>query len=284
MIHTSPDAYKASPAVSFSRLKVFDACPFLYFKRFVERSIPDQSEDTKAMRLGTAAHKLILEGRAEFDRRYITKPETYANDKGETKDWNANAALCRVWEENWRANGKTVLTRDEAALLDRLEASVRSNPEAVRLLGAGEAEVAIERPAGDRFKLALKGRLDWISPSEGYLVDLKTIENLDDLPREIERRLYYRQKAHYRHLAAEEFSAEFRCAIIGVEKADPGRCGVYWLSPDLLEIGDAENFASLANLARAYETGDWGGNPATVEIGPSADLKFRHLEPTEVKA
>jgi hypothetical protein len=281
VILTDLAAYRAHPGISFSKDKVFDQNPYLYFKRYVERSIPEDNEDTKAMRLGTAAHCLLLEGYAEFDKRYTVKPATYTNDKGEDKPWNANAALCKAMEERWESSGLTVLTRDEDALLRRLLLALHTNSDAADLLKGGTAELGIIRPA-PALGMELKGRLDYWNAEAGVVVDLKTIECLDDLPREIERRLYYRQAAWYRHLAAEEFgSADVRFAIIGVEKQQPHRCGVYYLRPDLLSIGDAENFASLTNLAMAHASGQWGGNPKTVEVGPSLELKLRHLEPSE---
>lgn len=271
MIVTSADDYKASDAISFSKLKVADACIYLFWKQFIAKTIR-RSEDTKAQKIGSAGHCLALEGPAVFAERYVTKPETYTNDKGEAKDWNANAIICRTWEDNQRALGRTVLTIAEAELLFRLRDALLSNADAVALLASGTPELAIRRPY-PALNLELQGRLDWFNPAAGVVVDLKTIECLDDLPAEIERRGYFRQLAFYRHLASEEFGArDVRCAIIGVEKAEPMRCQVIYLRPDLLDIGDAKNAASLVTLAEAFRTGAWGGNPETREVGPSLEL------------
>lgn len=272
--------YQASEAVSFSRLKVFDQNPLLYYKYFIERSLPDR-EETKAMRVGSAAHCLILEGPGEFAKRFAIRPKVYTaegKDGPEEKAWNLNAKLCQAWVALAESTGRTVITVDELATLTQLRDSVLSNPDAVGLLEHGQAELAIRRdyPA---IGLTIQGRLDWWIASGGVVVDLKTIENLDDLRAEIERRNYYRQLAFYRSLAQDEFAVpNVRCAIIGVEKSSPWRCGVYWLREDLLAIGDAYNLASLCNLARCKASGDWGGNPATVEIGPSADLIWSQME------
>lgn len=276
MIVTDQDDYRASDAVSFSRLRVFERCPFLYFKRFIERSTAPE-EETKALRVGSAAHCMILEGPRAFSERYAVKPECYVNASGEEKPWNANAKICEAWEENQRALGRTVVSRSEGDLLIRMREAVRTNAHAVTLLTRGGPEVGIRRPY-PALRLELQGRLDWYH-TDGIVVDLKTIECLDDLKREIERREYYRQLAFYRHLAAEEFgTAGIRCAVIGVEKTEPFRCGVYYLSEPLLAIGDAYNFAALANLARTMETGEWGGNPETVTLEPSPDLLFQAME------
>jgi hypothetical protein len=280
MIITDAADYRASAAVSFSKLKVFDSCAYLYWKKYVAKTV-EQDEDTKAMRLGSAAHTLILEGSAAFAERYVVKPETYDSGDGEAP-WAPNAKICKAWVKNQEALGRTVLTRDEASLLFRMRDSVDSNPDAAKLLAAGNPELAIRR-SFPSLGIELQGRLDWITWNGSVVVDLKTIENLDDLPREIERRGYYRQLALYKHLADEEAGvADFRCAIIGVEKAEPRRCGVFWLRPDLLEIGDAQNMASLVRLAEAMRTGDWGGNPATREVGPSVELQLAASAAVEV--
>ncbi len=271
MIITDPTEYRASAAVSFSKLKVFDQCAYLYWKKYIAKTVPPD-EDTKAMRIGSAAHCLMLEGPVEFAKRYITKPETYESEKG-PKEWNANAAICRAWQEKHEAGGWTVLTQTERALLDQMRESLLTNADAVALLSSGQAELAIRRPFPS-LALDIQGRLDWLNLEAGVVVDLKTIECLDDLGREIERRGYYRQLALYSHLACEEYGADLRCAIIGVEKAAPHRTGVYYLKPELLTIGDAQNLASLARLSEAMQTGQWGGNPATREVGPSVELQL----------
>jgi hypothetical protein len=272
VIITDPLEYRSSAAVSFSKLKVADECPALYHKMYVTKKAKPRP-DTKAQAVGTGGHCLILEGPAVFAERYAIKPETYTNDAGRESDWNGNSAVCKAWAANQRALGRTVVSAKDFELLTELREAFLSNPDAVALLSAGKPELAIRRPFPS-LNLEIQGRLDWWNPDLGVVVDLKTIECLDDMPREIERRLYYRQKAFYRHLAAEEFTADVRCAIVGVEKAEPRRCGVYWLKPELLSIGDAENLASLARLSEAMKTGDWGGNPATREVGPSIELQL----------
>ncbi len=266
------DTYRSHPAISFSKLKVFDECPLLYYKRYIAKTI-EPDEDTKAMRLGSAAHALLLEGPVAFAERYATKPETYETDKGPAK-WNRNAKICGAWEDNQEALGRVVLTQPETALMLSLRESLLTNADAVELLASGTPEVGI-RQRHEALGLEIQGRLDWLDHERGTIVDLKTIECLDDLPREIERRGYYRQLAFYRHLAGVEYGpAAMRCVIIGVEKAQPRRTQVIWLSPDLLDIGDSENLASLVRLAEATRTGDFGGNPATREIGPSLELQL----------
>lgn len=275
MIVTDPEDYRNSDAISFSKLKVFEQCPYLYWKRFVAKTIAP-TEPTKAMWIGTATHCLILEGAEAFASRYVSKPETYESEKG-PKVWNANAKICEAWEDNQRALGREVLTKADSDLIFRMREAVQSNEDAVKLLApGGSAEIAIR--LSHEGGMVVQGRIDWINYHINVVVDLKTIECLDDLPREIERRYYYRQLAFYRGLASVQFVSRNmfapRCAIIGVEKTEPFRCGVYYLRNDLLDAGEDANTASLMKLSDAMKYSSWGGNPATREIGPSVELQL----------
>lgn len=268
MIITDPDDYQSSSAVSFSKLRVFDRCPLLYHKRYIAKTASPQ-EETDAMRLGSAAHCLLLEGDTVFARRYVVRPASYAAEKsGEKKPWNRNAKICQAWEDS---QTRTPLSADEYSALEAMRISLASNREASKLLAFGDSELAIRNahPSG----LECQGRLDWLTEG-GCVVDLKTIENIDDLPSVIETRSYYRQLAFYRDLARREYGREnvTSCAIIGIEKAEPRRCAVLYLSESLLDLGTVANEASLARLLRAIDTDEWGGNPETRELAPSAWL------------
>ncbi len=280
MIIPTPAEYADTDAVSFSRLKIFDRSPLLYRKTFVDKTVATQ-EETRAMRIGSAAHCMILECPLAFTEKFAIQPRTYTAEAkdglGEEKTWNNNAKICQGWVAAQHRLGRSVVSADEAETLIALRESVRSNPDAVDLLRHGRAELAIRR-THPTLGLSIQGRLDWWIAS-GVVVDLKTIENLDDMRAEVEKRGYFRQLAFYRHLAAEEFgTTDIRCAIIGVEKSAPGRCGVLYLRDDLLAIGDSLNQASLLNLANCKASGDWGGNPPTVELGPSTDLLWGQME------
>ncbi len=267
------ETYCQAEAVSFHKLLAFEKSPLLYRRLYVTKEAARRKE-TQALRVGHAAHTLVLEGREEYERRYLLRPRTYTNAKGETKDWNGNSIVCQEWIASASRSGLGVLSEDDAALVESLALSFASNPDAVALTRKGQPEVTV-RQHYESLGLSIQGRIDWLT-EDWDVVDLKTILDLGDLSRDIEMRSYYRQLGFYRWLmAAESLDATGKCIIIALEKDEPRRCAVRYLSEDLLKIGEQENTITLLRLAECYRTNVWPGNPETVEIGPSARLLER---------
>jgi hypothetical protein len=272
MIITDPTDYRTAKAVSFSWLKLAEADEDLFYRRFVLGQVPDEEpEESRALAMGTAAHCLVLEGEAEFDRRYAIAPLVYPAKGGE-KPWNRNAKLCQEWESAQEEAGKSVVSAKEAALLRKMRASLEGNKEAIDLLTWSRCELAIRRDYPS-LGFARQGRLDAINLGAGCILDVKTIENITDRGRVREQRKYHCQLAYYQDLAQEEFTQEFRCGIVWLEKAYPHRCALEWLSPELVEYGRASNAAALTRLAERFSGfTPWETVPAVREIGPSADM------------
>jgi hypothetical protein len=278
VIITDPLDYRTAKAVSFSWLKLAEADEDLFYRRFVLGQVPDEEPDeSRALAMGTAAHCLVLEGEAEFDRRYAIAPATYETVDKKTKapvqkPWNKNASLCDQWELAQAEAGKTVVSAKEAALLRKMRGSLEGNKEALDLLTWSRCELAIRRDYPS-LGFARQGRLDALNLGAGCILDVKTIENITDRARVREQRKYHCQLAYYQDLAQEEFTQEFRCGIVWLEKAYPHRCALEWLSPELVEYGRASNAAALTRLAERFSGfTPWETVPAVREIGPSADM------------
>ncbi len=273
MIITDPVDYKTTrSAVSFSWLKLAEQDEDLFVRRFVYGEIPDQDvEESRALTVGTAAHCLILDGEELFHSRFIVHPETYAGKKGEEKKWNRNAKVCELWEEAQHADGKEIIAPKEYALLLKMRESLAKNGEALDLLTGATCELAIRReyPA---LGFGRQGRLDAINHGARAILDVKTIENMNDRARVREQRKYYRQLPYYADLAEEEFNQEYRQGIVWLEKAWPHRCCLEWLSPDLIAYGRAKNLESLTRLAERFALGNWNRIPDSCEIQPSAEM------------
>ncbi len=279
MIITSEAEYRAAPGVSFSRLKEWELDPDAFWRSNVKGQAPeDEREPTAAMELGTAAHCYTLEGPESFAARFVVHPETYPGAKGESR-WNRNAKICSAWEEKHEGDGITVVSPRDFALIQGMRRAIERNPTALDLLTGATTELGIHRTY-PHLPFARKGRLDLINHRLGVIGDVKTIERLPDRVREREKRLYYRQLPYYQDLGEEEFTGEYRLAIIWLEKTGHRRCAVEWLTPELIAIGRGENNESLTRLAECYTTGQWETIPDSVEIGPSINLQLRSA-PTE---
>jgi hypothetical protein len=272
VIITDPTDYRTAKAVSFSWLKLAEADEDLFYRRFVLGQVPDEEPDeSRALAMGTAAHCLVLEGEAEFDRRYAIAPAVYPAKGGE-KPWNRNAKLCQEWESAQEEAGKSVVSAKEAALLRKMRASLEANKEALDLLTWSRCELAIRRDYPS-LGFARQGRLDALNLGAGCILDVKTIENMNDRARVREQRKYYRQLPWYADLAEEEFTQEFRQGIVWLEKAFPYRCALEWLSPELVAYGRKVNYEAIKTLAEKFAgIKPWGRVPETCEIGPSAEM------------
>jgi hypothetical protein len=262
--------YYANPAVSFSKLKAFIRSPLLYQKLYITREIAAR-EDTAAMALGRAAHALILEGREKYLAEFSVMEE--AVDR-RTKAGKA------LWEFA-ESQGKPIVSKKDDAELHKLAEAVYANPEAAKLLAKGDAELSIRIEDTGR-PFAMQGRLDFYT-TDGKLCDLKTIENIEDLPRDIEKRAYFRQLALYRGLLIDAGEKPQPGAwVIGVEKSAPNRCAVYHLTDEYLSLGEHLNECDLDALADCYRSGVWpSGVEGCKELGPSDWLVAKSLPTPE---
>jgi len=205
-------------------------------------------EDSKALRVGTAVHKLALEGLDAYNATHAIAPEV---DK-RTKEGKA------AWAEFATANeGKAILTAEEGALVDAV-----SNSAQVCMKNAGivltKTEVMFTTFLGETL---VKCAIDGIS-DDGYIYDLKTCE--DASPQgflSAVRKYRYNLQAHFYRSAVE---SAFKCRVLGfrfiaVEKEPPYAHAVYELGPELMTnaIFDFERALNLYKECTAKN--EWPG-------------------------
>lgn len=220
--------------LSATRLAAFRRCEALFL-------LDEERETTPAQLVGQAAHALILEGRAEYERRFTEEgpinPKTGAPFGIETK-------ACQEWIAE---HGKAVLGYKNAAIVEAMATSVRGHEQASRLLSGGVPELWIEpRYCG----IDCHGRLDWVT-DDLEIMDLKTCADLDSFETDARRHEYAHQLAFYRSLLAAKECVpmlEIQCFIVAVEKAQPFRCGVWRIGQGVLGQAQAENEAAIERL------------------------------------
>lgn len=265
IIYDEPhDVYLRNPAVRSGMLATYRRRPLLFKRQFVTGEAREERKETDALRLGSAVHTLILEGEPAFWARHVQRPRMYeadrGNDKGSVKPWNRNAVVCQEWEAAQAAAGKTVMGAEDFLTCFDLKRAVMSNPEAKALLHEGKPEVTIRRQFHPRFHV--QGRIDWLR-DDGVIVDLKTIDSLDNLDRAIEDRGYLYQLAYYRWLLhLETGAAAEACYIVAVEKQEPFESQVIAIDSFLLDAAAALNLQTLNEIAHSFETGEWPGRVA----------------------
>ena len=175
------DKFTAGFSVSSSNLRTMWAkSPAHMFAKWAHN--PDRIEDTeetKWMRFGRAAHHLFL-GEDDFSTQFVMQPGNYADAKtGEVKPWSNNAHVCKAWHGQQRDAGRTVLTQNELDKVLPMVANLKLDPlvSSGALRGLVEhSMVAWDKEAG----LFLKARPDVI-PHDGDYVDLKMTNDVTDL-------------------------------------------------------------------------------------------------------
>ena len=235
---------QAKNHLSSHSLADFRKCPLLYFKKS-KGLIPDI--DRPSYMIGRTAHKLILEGRKAFNDSYAVGGPI--NDKT-GKPFGSTTKTYQEWAT---AQNKPTITDDQLVLVESMTAGVQANKTAMRLLKQGQAEGVLRLQYQG---LPCQGRLDWFNPEYG-IIDLKTCEDLTWFESDARRYGYLHQLAFYRSLLAEASGESVDAYVIAVEKSEPFRCGVWRVTPDVLNYAKKENEQAIETLKRCSSTGNW---------------------------
>jgi PDDEXK-like domain of unknown function (DUF3799) len=189
--------YRAAPGLSNSGLKDLEMSPLRYwFKHINPKREPE--EDTPEMNLGTALHVAVLE-RDDFEFRYVSElkpPEETLYTIDDMRQWlKDKGAMPRGTKKSDMISqvqavdphfpifdvqqarhaevhkGKTILKLEDWDRVRGCAAALLNEPHLEMYLKEGVAEcpLFVTHP---EFKIALKCKLDWYSPS--VILDLKT--------------------------------------------------------------------------------------------------------------
>ena len=203
-------------------------------------------EESKALRVGTAVHKLALEGLDAYNATHAIAPEV-------DKRTSAGKA---AWAEFATANeGKTILTAEEGALVDAVANSAAACMKANGIV-LSKTEVMFTAFLGDTL---VKCAIDGIS-DDGYIYDLKTCE--DASPQgflSAVRKYRYNLQAYFYRQAVE---SAYKCRVLGfrfiaVEKEPPYAHAVYELGPELMTNAAFDFERALALYKECTASNHW---------------------------
>jgi hypothetical protein len=282
MIENEPiEVYHATRAISKSKLDDFcppEGRPSYFYRKHILGLVREHK--SKVFELGSAAHALILEGSAAFNERYaVDRP--WGRKKIEREAKAAYVAEAKAKNKKWleRAEGETVWRMSQAA---------QSNAVARELLRCGKPEVTwrIKTPS-----FLVQCRTDWwvesaspelaalvpfIEEGEPVFADLKTCNTLAEdgyasLHKNVRDYGYHKQHAFYREVIgavrkAKGLRAPRAMLIIGVEKAEPCECGVYYVEPGDVDMATEQIVSSLGLLAQCFANNSWPGVPQNEAI------------------
>lgn len=181
----SNEVYHASDGVSKSMLDLIHIDPTL-----IEWSKRCHVQTTKAFQFGTSLHAYLLEYKL-FCKNYIIAPIIDKRTKVGKEIWN------KFLKENIN---KTVLNPEDHTKIINMGKSVLSHPivnELYKQKIYTECSLFTYQPD---VELLLKARPDMVSKDKNdniIIIDIKTIDDIDNIQRNIVKYRYYVQAAHY---------------------------------------------------------------------------------------
>jgi len=262
----------AGPSISSSGLRtIWSESPAHYWATspLNPRRIPQ--EDKPHFTLGRLAHRLLLEGRADFDKEFVTRPEQWS-------DWRTKDA--RAWRDDAQAAGLTVITTDDLEAVTQMAQSLGVHP----LVKAGILDGYVERSLVYRDEATgvwLKSRPDVIPSHSFDCVDLKTCQSVStEALRQSLGSYGYQMQAALAGLALKAAAGiEMETfTFVWVEKAPPYCVRITTLTPEDLLRGQMQVEAATRIFAECVATGNWPG-PG----GDQQDAEFLSIAPWAAK-
>lgn len=240
------DVYHAKSVdyLSSHQLIDFIRCPWGYHKR--RTSVTPEKEET-AFLVGRAAHSLILEGREVYENEFAVGGPVNPNTG---KPFGPTTKKFIEWAQS---QDRPVLPADKAEMIETMREAVDRSELAKELLNNGRAEGVVRTNYRD---VPCQIRVDWFNPDYG-IVDLKTCDDLDFFQFDAKKYRYHNQMAFYQSVL-HAFSGEILPVyLVGVEKKEPFRCGVWQALRETLDNARGENEAAIERLQKARETDVW---------------------------
>ncbi|MCR5414831.1 MAG: PD-(D/E)XK nuclease-like domain-containing protein [Kiritimatiellae bacterium] len=253
--------------VGSHQLADFRMCPLLYRKKVlgeIERA------DSPALAFGRALHKFVLEGQDAFNEEYVVNAGPVNPKTGEP--FGRLTKAYRSWAAVQTAR---IVSPEDYETMRKMRDSVRAHEGAMDILECGVAEAVVRAKSCG---IPLQARMDWFNPYAGdgrqAIVDLKTCENLDCFESDAIRFGYPQQLEFYSHVLFcvqdavldGEPGPATDLYLIGVEKREPFRTGVWRLSDDLVSQASCSNMRSLSRLESCRRSGVWPTDYEDVRI------------------
>jgi hypothetical protein len=244
------------------QLMDFIRCPRLYFLKKTGALTADPNKTSSELVLGSAAHKLILEGRQEFDKYYaVGAPFNERTGKEYGRDTQAFAK----WVEEQRINKGTAvefITTEQWYIVSSMADAVAKHEEAQKLLHHGVAERVLHSAFDG---VPVQSRLDWFTEigDVPVIVDLKTCNDLDSFEYDARKFMYGIQFAFYQQILVSSILDEYdleavtlpKVFAIAVEKKEPFRCGVFEVSDFTLGYFQTKLTNAIESLQECQRTG-----------------------------
>ena len=247
-----------------TELRDFVKCPRLFYLKKTGALTVDPNKTSSELILGSAAHKLILEGRQEFDKCYAVGAPV---NERTGKEYGRETQAFAKWADIQHADKGTAvefITTEQWYSVSCMAHSVAKHAEAQKLLNHGVAERVLR---SDFEGIPVQSRLDWFTETGEIpvIVDLKTCSDLDAFEHDAKKFMYGIQFAFYRHILLRSVFDEYDvdCAVpakvyaIAVEKREPFRCGVFEVSEVTLGHFHSILISAIESLQECQKAGEY---------------------------
>ncbi len=238
--------------------------------------------------IGKVCHMITLEGEEKALKEVAFIPETYkawdkwtkikAKEQGIGRDnlpegwridekgfihepvkkpWNLNADYCSQWDDSKREQGLTPVTVNDWKMAHLMNHAVINSPvvNEYRCFAPGAPELTVRDVYRARSgSLAIQMRADWmiggVEPEKWTgITDLKTIDNINNAKRDVQKWGYFRQAAHYIWLAHRICGKWLPFRFVFVEKSPQHRVLVLECSSLAIETAIEMNVALYEKAA-----------------------------------
>lgn len=278
----SIEAYHSAPALSKSKLADLDGKgPEFYFHRHIAKTIPHTDSD--ALRIGRVFDGMMDDEERERARWAEAPPADLGNrpsdrERFAKKPSPETVERCARWDEYLARNqGKEMVSGPDRALLTRMAVALRGNPHFARLWPLCQKQVTIRRDLLD-FGVSLQSRPDGLCLEHGFAVDVKSIDDIDSIPRQTIGFSYGLQAAIGQWLLAQEgHPIEWYLAF--VEKTERPRTRVFRI-PEVALVAEWNRCKRLvAEVSRRMRENDWAeAHPEDIPVLELPAWQVKRLE------
>ena len=247
---TITDYHAAAPAwFSKTTLRLFSELGAPWFRLWLDGKVA--KPHPKGADQGLALDALLTDGRNALNNRFAFAPDNLDRRTKAGKEW-ADAQA-----------GKTILTAEDALIIEDAAAAVRSCS-AWSAIEKSLAQHTIRRHS-PALGFGLQSRPDWYLPAQETLFDLKKTRDLTRFGSQAIDLGYHLQAAVARWCLGND---NIRAFLVAVEWERGARCRVYEIPADVLAYADAEMRTIALEISRRMASNDWTDHQAEAEPLP----------------
>lgn len=258
-------------AVHYSDLKHMIKSPHAFY-----RNLKFRKEPTPTMRLGTLAHKAILEGR-DFLQDYVVEPIFKGLTKEGKETTSANATAVKEAKAEWYAQigDKKVITQEEYDRLGFMMESILAHRFVNEVFKDGITEVRGQWL--DETGIGCTYGIDFLTNDMSLQLDLKTTRDSSHhaFSKLVERQFYYLQDSMYATGLEKVYGKKPKTRLwIACENVEPYECRVHYIDELYQEAGDFEFRLQMNNLKSCLQLDSWPQGQNLIEsLEPSFYFK-----------